>query len=84
VMHHFGGSAWTDWNTKMRDTLVKTQDKSNGPDRGSWSSVGEPAPQGPAGGRLMQTSLSLLTLEVYYRHLPLYYRETGEKKIAVK
>jgi hypothetical protein len=39
---------------------------------------------GSSGGRLMQTSLSLLTLEVYYRHLPLYYRETGEKKMAAK
>jgi hypothetical protein len=82
VMHHFGGSAWTDWNTKMRDTLVKTQDKSSGPNKGSWSSEGDA--HGPAGGRLMQTSLSLLTLEVYYRHLPLYYRETGEKKMAAK
>ena len=27
------------------------------------------------GGRLMHTSLSLLSLEVYYRHLPLYRRE---------
>jgi len=27
----------------------------------------------------MATSLSLLTLEVYYRYLPLYYRENGEK-----
>jgi hypothetical protein len=80
VMHHFGGTAWTDWNTKMRDTLVKTQDKSSGPNKGSWSSEGDA--HGAAGGRLMQTSLSLLTLEVYYRHLPLYYRETGEKKMA--
>ena len=78
VMHHFGGSAWTDWNNKMRDTLVKTQDKSSGRDKGSWSSEGDA--HGSAGGRLMQTSLSLLTLEVYYRHLPLYYRETGEKR----
>ncbi len=80
VMHHFGGTAWTDWNTKMRDTLVKTQDKSSGPNKGSWSSEGDV--HGPAGGRLMQTSLCLLTLEVYYRHLPLYYREAGEKKTA--
>jgi len=36
-------------------------------------------PHGSAGGRLMVTSLALLTLEVYYRHLPLYYPETGEK-----
>jgi len=28
----------------------------------------------------MQTSLCLLTLEVYYRHLPLYYRDVGEER----
>ena len=27
----------------------------------------------------MVTSLNLLTLEVYYRYLPLYYREAGAK-----
>jgi hypothetical protein len=39
---------------------------------GSWSSAGDT--YGNAGGRLMVTSLNLLTLEVYYRYLPLYYR----------
>jgi hypothetical protein len=33
---------------------------------------------GGPGGRLMITSLSILTLEVYYRHLPLYRRITDE------
>ena len=28
----------------------------------------------------MATSLSLLTLEVYYRHLPLYRRDAGLAK----
>jgi len=32
------------------------------------------------GGRLGATSLSLLSLEVYYRHLPLYRRDVGEMK----
>ena len=47
-------------------------------------------PQGDAfgqvGGRLMLTSLNLLTLEVYYRYLPLYYRDAGYGKMddAVK
>jgi hypothetical protein len=76
VMHHFGGNAWQAWNEKMRDSLVKSQDKA-GANNGSWSSAGDA--HGSSGGRLMVTSLSLLTLEVYYRHLPLYYREAGEK-----
>ena len=32
------------------------------------------------GGRVMITSMSLLTLEVYYRYLPLYRQDMGETK----
>ena len=79
VMRHFGGEAWQKWNAKMRDTLVQTQDDNlQSPQRGSWSSAGDE--HGTSGGRLMVTSLSLLTLEVYYRHLPLYYRDMGAKE----
>lgn len=78
VMHHYGGDDWKTWNTAMRDTLVKHQQKSNNPYiDGSWAPAGGHA---AAGGRLMETSLSLLTLEVYYRYLPLYYREAGERQ----
>lgn len=76
VMHHFGGDAWRDWNEKMRETLIQKQDKA-GANEGSWSAAGDP--YGRAGGRLMMTSLNLLTLEVYYRYLPLYYRDAGYK-----
>jgi hypothetical protein len=81
VLHHFGGQSWKKWNEKMRDMLIATQDK--GTDRktnhqkGSWSPVGEQ--WGAAGGRLMITSLSILTQEVYYRYLPLYRRDVVEK-----
>jgi hypothetical protein len=77
VMHFFGGDDWDKvWNPKMRDLLVATQDNSGVKERhGSW------APDnyltGRGGGRLTQTSLALLTLEVYYRHLPLYRRDSG-------
>jgi len=76
VMHHVGGERWKVWNEKMRDHLVRTQDKTNGPNNGSWSSEGDA--HGPAGGRLMNTSLSLLTLEVYYRHVPLHRKDSKE------
>jgi RNA polymerase sigma factor (sigma-70 family) len=72
VMHHIGGTVWKDWNEKMRDLLVTTQDTDEGPNNGSWSSTGDLF--GAAGGRLLVTSFSLLTLEVYYRHLPLHLR----------
>ena len=79
VMHHYGGEAWKKWNDGMRDALVDTQDQNEKTDNfGSWDSSGDP--HGQAGGRLMITSLNLLTLEVYYRYLPLYYRDAGAAK----
>jgi hypothetical protein len=83
VVHHMGGAAWEKWNPKMRDMLIAAQDQGNDPakahQKGSWSSVGWDV-GGWGGGRLMMTSLSLLTLEVYYRFLPLYRREMGSSK----
>jgi hypothetical protein len=68
VMHHFGGKAWNEWNDAMREHLIKTQEKGTGPEAGSWSPKGE----FHSAGRVMQTSLCLLTLEVYYRHVRLF------------
>lgn len=70
VLHHWGGPLWDQWNLKMREQLVETQIK-EGPGAGSWDVTD---PHGYAGGRIYQTALSLLTLEVYYRHLPIYRR----------
>jgi len=80
VMHHFGGEEWKAWNEKMREYLIKGQDVAKGPNFGSWSPEGDP--WAGSGGRLMITSLNLLTLEVYYRYLPLYYRDAGYSKDA--
>jgi hypothetical protein len=82
VMHHVGGEAWESWNPRMRDKLIKEQDQGESipHQRGSWSPKGDA--HGGAGGRIMQTSLSLLSLEVYYRHLPLYRRDAGGMKAA--
>jgi hypothetical protein len=52
----------------MRDLLVNTQEKS-GHQAGSWAPRGE---HSSAGGRIYETALSVCTLEVYYRHLPLF------------
>src|SRR5205085_4012718 len=81
VLHHYGGDAWKDWNKGMRDGLIATQEKNDkSPNFGSWDSTGDP--HGNSGGRLMITALNLCTLEVYYRYLPLYYREAGAMKDA--
>jgi RNA polymerase sigma factor (sigma-70 family) len=74
VMFQLGGKSWREWNEKMRAFLVQNQDKNDkGEHFGSWSPDRDP--WGRAGGRLMITSLNLLTLQVYYRHAPLPTRE---------
>jgi hypothetical protein len=70
VLHHYGGYEWTKWNAAMRDYLVATQSKS-GHEAGSWYFDGTDLGS-MAGGRLYCTALATMTLEVYYRHLPLY------------
>jgi hypothetical protein len=76
-MFHAGGKDWTDWNAAMRDFLVKRQDQNKtSANMGSWSPQGDR--WGPMGGRLMTTSMSLLVLQVYYRHTPLFARPGKE------
>ena len=71
VMHHWGGEKWTAWNAVQRDYLVNTQERA-GAQAGSWN-PGR-SHNDTAGGRLWVTCLSVMTLEVYYRHLPIYER----------
>lgn len=68
TMYHLQGDYWKKWNAALRDMLVETQIK-EGPMAGTWA----PVDRGEAtGGRIYATSLRVLMLEVYYRHLPLY------------
>ncbi len=72
VMFHMQGDHWSEWNGRLRDLLVSSQEKA-GPVRGSWGpKKPTTAKWGSAGGRHYVTCLNLLMLEVYYRHLPLY------------
>lgn len=72
VLHNSSGPEWDHWNRNVRRILISTQETS-GCETGSWS-PDKPTldPWGRQGGRLMCTSLSCLTLEVYYRYLPIY------------
>lgn len=63
-----GLKLWTQWNDKMRDMLVASQEKT-GHAKGSWYSGGH-----AQGGRHFDTCLSAMTLEIYYRKLPVYQR----------
>jgi len=80
VMHNCPGPEWDNWNRVMRRLLIDSQEK-NGCQAGSWDPDKPTAdPWGNQGGRLMVTSLSCLTLEVYYRYLPLYKMEDRDAK----
>ena len=82
VVHFYEGEEWKNWNEGprvegvrkggMRDWLVSTQNKKDGATLGSWDK--ENGSFGSSCGRLGTTAICLLTLEVYYRHLPLYKR----------
>ena len=69
VLHHLEGTEFDLWNHRMREHLLRTQEK-QGHQAGSWSPEG--VDWGKQGGRLYATSLALSTLEVYYRHFPMY------------
>ena len=67
-------AAWPRWNARNRDQLVARQDRV-GHEAGSWSFAdADTAP----GGRLGHTALAILTLEVYYRLLPIYTEEAAD------
>lgn len=72
AMHNFADAEWDTWNRRMRRALIETQVR-EGCATGSWDPEKPTLDAwGSAGGRLMTTSLSALTLEVYYRYMPLF------------
>ena len=68
AMYQYGGKSWQEWNEQLRDKLIDAQSTS-GDLAGSWDPRG---PWGSYGGRIFSTALATLSLEVYYRFLPLY------------
>jgi len=74
VLHHAEAPGWDAWNQRLREHLIATQSSRDHED-GSWYfSDYHTAP----GGRLCDTALALMILEVYYRHLPLYGYQSVE------
>ena len=80
VLHHAGGTQWKQWNQTVRDSLIRTQRK-HGHEAGSWFF---PDRHGNVGGRLYTTAMAVMTLEVYYRFMPLYSTDDGRKKQATE
>ncbi len=72
VLFHMGGERWKTWNRQLYPLLIRSQIQT-GEMAGSWD-PSNPVPDrwGMFAGRLYVTTLNLLSLEVYYRHLPIY------------
>jgi len=75
TMLQLGGKSWDKWNPTMRDYLIKTQ-RRGGTDDGSWPADGKYANHN-GGGKIYTTTLATLTLEVYYRYLPMFGGKEG-------
>ena len=72
VMFHAKGKYWEDWQEQITKNLMSTQIQ-EGALHGSWSPTYPVLDRwGHVGGRHYITTMHLLILEVYYRHLPLY------------
>ena len=72
VMHNLVDRNWDRWNRQVRRVLIETQCRDGCP-TGSWDpQLPSQDAWGAKGGRLFVTSLSTLTLEIYYRYLALY------------
>jgi hypothetical protein len=77
-MYQLQGTHWQRWNEAIRPALVSRQVK-QGPQAGSWNTDDL---WGGYGGRVYTTAMATLTLEVYYRFLPLYAGVLVEEKAA--
>lgn len=69
-----GGESWVTWNSLIRDMLCQRQ-RRDGHANGSWNADGRWF--GKVGGRIYATTMAVLTLEVYYRYLPIYEKGGG-------
>lgn len=71
AMYQHGGDNWVLWNARVRDQLVRRQERGGHAD-GSWDPRLCKDKHDSLGGRVYTTALAALTLEVYYRYLRLY------------
>jgi hypothetical protein len=77
ALFHMGGDHWKAWNYWMRDYFLRqqkqvTEDKNLA---GSWEPVDSADDTELIGGRMLRTCLAILTLEIYYRQVPLHLRD---------
>ncbi len=68
ALYQHQGPVWVEWNSRLRPILLDSQ-RTGGDEDGSWDTNSR---WGAQAGRAVVTALAALTLEVYYRYLPLY------------
>lgn len=81
LFHHIGGDRWKKWNQSVRDPLIEQQCHS-GHEAGSWF-PSDADTYCRTGGRLYATALNCMTLQIYYRYLPLYQGTVGESQFSI-
>lgn len=69
ALYQHGGEAWAAWNSALVPRLLDRQRSGSGPVSGSWDPEDEWA---DIGGRVYQTAMCTMMLEIYYRYLPVY------------
>ena len=68
ALYQHQGPVWQEWNDRMKKIVPDAQIKS-GEHSGSWNASGN---HGSRMGRVVTTGIATLSLEVYYRILPIY------------
>jgi hypothetical protein len=68
TMFQVGGDIWKQWNAGMKNMLLPNQ-RRDGDFDGSWDPL---SPHEKMAGRAYATAMGALSLEVYYRYLPMY------------
>jgi len=68
ALYQHQGEIWEEWNERMKEILTDLQIKT-GENAGSWDVAGG---HGNRMGRVVSTAICTLSLEVYYRILPIY------------
>ncbi|MGL6193620.1 MAG: prenyltransferase/squalene oxidase repeat-containing protein [Thermoguttaceae bacterium] len=73
TLHHYRGPEWKTWNDAMKQAICENQERKPGSrEYGSWNPNMPTRDAWCTQGRLYVTCFSIITLEVYYRHLPIY------------
>ncbi|MCX7804007.1 MAG: hypothetical protein N3A38_02345 [Planctomycetota bacterium] len=70
LMHQMGGDYWEKWNAALKKNIVGAQIKPPAPQAGSWPILGADA---EVAGQIYTTTMCALSLEVYYRYLPMIW-----------